>query len=40
MNGIHVDESLIDDVSRVIDEFFYDGGEGIDYADLERRLKN
>ena len=40
MKGIHIDDSLIDDVNRIIDEFLYDGGEEIDYADLERRLKN
>ena len=37
--GIPVDDKLVDDVSRIIDEFLYDGREEIDYADLERRLK-
>ena len=38
--GKPVDEELVADVSRIIKEFLYDGGEEIDYLNLERRLKS
>ena len=38
--GIEVDGQIIADVNRIINEFLYDGKDEIDYADLERRLKD
>ena len=38
--GKPVDDKLVADIDRIIKEFFYDGGEEIDYRDLERRLRS
>ena len=38
--GKTVDDKLVADVDKIIEEFLYDGEDGIDYEDLERRLKS
>lgn len=39
MNGIHIDEKLVSDVGKILEEFYFDGWEERDYQNLERRLK-
>ena len=39
LNGIHIDEKLVSDVGKILEEFYFDGWEERDYQNLERRLK-
>lgn len=38
--GRSVDDKLVADINRIIEEFLFDGEQKIDYEDLERRLKS
>ncbi len=38
--GKPVDDKLVADIGKIIEEFLYDGEKEIDYKDLERRLKS